>query len=520
MKPTCFANIVALNALNRPGPAAFIPNYIARMHGDEKVSYPHPLAEDILKETYGILVYQEQVMQLARTLAGFTRGESDTLRKAMGKKIKELMDKMRVQFVEGCEKNNTLARPQAEELYNQFEKFAEYAFNKAHALCYAIVANQCAWLKANYPAEFIAADMSSKLNDTDYLAEDVRDAKSNFGIDVVPPDINESESLFAVKGGKIIYGLSAMKGVGVAATDHIIKERVENGKFRNLTDFAKRTAGILNKRVLESFIKAGVLDVFCADRAKLYFNADAIILFGQKSKEDGRTLSLFGNTTEDDVNDDSLAKMLSPAQAWGFNERLAMETEAFGFALQSSPLDPYKKLIESQKLMKCADLASQGDKRSVRVAVNITGFSRRTTKTGKPMMIVKGTDGNANIDSVAFGDGVFELEEVLKEHGTVVISGRTAVRDDNSVSLFADAIIPITEWASMAMKKMTLTVADKSRLTDLKQIVDALPNGVGKITMKIRDGGKEATLALPRGIRTGPNTMADLSALGVKVEIE
>ncbi|MDR3208247.1 MAG: DNA polymerase III subunit alpha [Rickettsiales bacterium] len=520
MKPTCFANIVALNALNRPGPAAFIPNYIARMHGEEKVSYPHPLAEDVLKETYGILVYQEQVMQLSRVLAGYTRGESDSLRKAMGKKIKELMEQHHKKFVDGCVANKTLAEQEAEELYGQFEKFAEYAFNKSHSLCYAVVANQCAWLKAHYPAEFIAADMGSKLNDTDYLAEDMRDARNNFNVDVAPPNINESDSLFSVRNGKIIFGLAAIKGIGRAVTDVIVKERNENGKFRNLTDFAKRTAGVINKRVLENFIKAGVLDSFCPDRAKLYYNADAILLYAGRQKEGAQTLSLFENTTEDDVTGDNLAKDLARSQSWGFNEQLAMETEALGFSLRSSRLDPYKKLIDSQKLLKCGELSNQGDRKSVRIAMNVIGYSRRTTKTGRPMMVVKGTDGKTNIDTVAFGDGVFELEGVLREHETVVIAGRTAVREDNSVSLFIDTIVPIDEWAAMSAKKITLSILDRARLADLKEIIDALPNGLGKITMKISDGEKEAVLALPRGVRLMPDTMARVSEMGIKVEIE
>jgi DNA polymerase-3 subunit alpha len=316
-----------------------------------------------------------------------------------------------------------------------------------------------------------------------------------------------------------VFGLSAIKGVGRAVTDQIVKERDENGKFRNLTDFAKRTAGMLNKRVLENFVKAGVLDAFSSDRAKFYYNADAILLYAGRQK-DGQTLSLFENTTEDDVAGDKLTKDLARSPSWGFNEQLAMETEALGFSLQSSKLDPYKKLIDSQKLLKCGDLSNQGDRKSVRMAVSVTGYGRRTTKNGKPMMIVKGTDGKANVDTVAFGDGVFDLEGVLRDHETVVIAGRTAVRDDNSVSLFIDTIVPIEEWAAMSAKKITLSVRDKSLLVDMKKIIDALPNGLAKITMNISDGEKRAALALPRGVRLLPDAMTRLSELGVKVEIE
>lgn len=520
MQPNCFDNITALNALNRPGPAAFIPSYIARLRGDEKVEYPHPVAEDILKETYGIYVYQEQIMLLSRVLAGFTRGESDVLRKGISKKVKAILDTMKIKFVEGCTKQNTLTPDQAEDMWIKWEEFAKYAFNKSHSLCYAVIANQCAWLKANYPAEFIAAGMSSELNDTDYIHAYVQDARNNFNVDIIPPDINESESLFSVKKGKIVFGLCAIKGVGKAATDLITTERFTNGEFRNLTDFAKRTAGILNKRILENFVKAGVLDRFCPDRAKLYYNADAILLYAAKQKEGAQTLSLFENTTADDTVEDTLLKQLANSGVWGFNEKLAFETEALGFSLQSSPLDPYKKLISAQGLLKGKDLAKQGDRKSVRIAINVTGFNRRTTKTGKPMLIVKGTDDLVNVDAVAFGESVFALETTLRESATVVIAGRTGVREDNSVSLFVDTIIPIEEWAATVLKKMIITITDKSKMPDLKRLIDALPNGLAKITMKISDGEREAVLALPRGIRMLPDTMMNLSTLGIKTEIE
>ena len=309
-----------------------------------------------------------------------------------------------------------------------------------------------------------------------------------------------------MRGGKIIFGLAKIKGVGAYMTDQITAERAANGQYRNLTDFAKRTAMFLNKRILENFIKAGALDRFCSDRAKLYYNCDAMLLYAAAEKNSAQSLSLFDNTTEDDVGEDRLAKQLAASPAWGFNEQLAMETEAFGFSLQSSPLDPYKKLIDSQHLVKAGDLEKQGDKKSIRMAVNVTGFKRRLTKTGKQMMIINGTDGNANTDAVAFGDGVFELENILKENGSVVIAGRTAVREDNSVSLFVDTIIPIDEWAAMSAKKITLSIRDKTRMAELKALVDALPNGLAKMTLKILDGAKD--------------TMSKLSGLGIKAEIE
>jgi DNA polymerase-3 subunit alpha len=227
------------------------------------------------------------------------------------------------------------------------------------------------------------------------------DAKNNFNLEVVQPNINESESLFSVKNRKIVFGLAAIKGVGVFATDQIINERNTGGKFKNLTDFAKRAAPALNKRILENFIKAGALDVFGIDRAKLYYNADAILLYAQNAKSSAQSLSLFDNLVEDDVTSDRLAIQLGAGGNWGFNERLSFETEALGFSLSQSPLDPFKKLIKANKLLPCSDLENQGDKKSVRMAVNVISYNRRTTKTGKPMIVIKATDGLTNIDTVA-----------------------------------------------------------------------------------------------------------------------
>ncbi|MCL2338820.1 MAG: DNA polymerase III subunit alpha, partial [Proteobacteria bacterium] len=330
MQPTSFANIVALNALNRPGPIAYIPQYIARMHGEEPVSYPHPKAEEILKETYGVIVYQEQVMQLSRALAGFTRGESDTLRKGMGKKIKEVMDKMRVQFVDGCEREQTLTRAQAEDMYAQFVKFAEYAFNKAHALAYSIIAAQCAYLKAHFPAEFLAASMSSNLNNADQMSLFIDDAKGNYNIEIVKPDINASETLFSVKDGKIVFACAAIKGVGAVATDQIIAERRTGGKFKNITDFAKRCAPFINKRIIEAFAKVGVFDSLNPNRAQIFMNADLILSFAAQSKDAGKSLSLFEDTSTDDVTENRLQRNMTRTAPWSFGEQLANEHSVLG----------------------------------------------------------------------------------------------------------------------------------------------------------------------------------------------
>ncbi len=519
MHPTSFLEISALNALNRPGPIAFIPQFIARMHGEEKVEYVHPRAEPILKETYGIIVYQEQVMQLTRALAGFTRGQSDNVRKAMGKKIAKMLDELEGKFYEGCEKEQTLNREEAKELWEKFKEFAKYAFNKSHAIAYSIVANQCAYLKANYTPEFIAASMSSNLNDTDQLALFVDDAKANFGIQIIAPDINLSESLFTVRDGKIIYGLAAIKGVGTVATDAIVAERNANGKFKNLTDFAKRCAPIMNKRILEAFAKVGVLDSLEPNRAAIFMNADAILSYASKSKEGGNTLSLFANTVEDDVAEDRLKKNLPNTTSWTFGQRLENELSALGFYISAHPLDQYKHLIAREKLATSTTLESLGDRKPVRIAVNVNSFSRRRTKTGKDMITINASDSFGNIDAVAFGDSAAEFAQILSSETVVLISGKTSNRDDR-VSVFVDNIIPLNQWVAKIAKKITLDIYNKDVLADVKKAITALKPGFTKVVLNLHAVDKVAAMALPSGVELGTNTANDLVNLGIKVGIE
>lgn len=519
MHPTSFLEISALNALNRPGPIAFIPQFIARMHGDEKVEYVHPRAEPILKETYGIIVYQEQVMQLTRALAGFTRGQSDNVRKAMGKKIVKMLDELEGKFYEGCEKEQTLNREQAKELWEKFKEFAKYAFNKSHAIAYSIVANQCAYLKANYTPEFLAASMSSNLNDTDQLALFVDDAKANFGIQIVAPDINQSESLFTVKNGKIVYGLAAIKGVGTVATDAIVAERNAHGKFKNLTDFAKRCAPIMNKRILEAFAKVGVLDSLEPNRAAIFMNADAILSYASKSKDGANSLSLFANTIEDDVEEDRLKKNLPNTTPWTFGQRLENELSALGFYISAHPLDQYKHLISRAKLVTSATLAQIGDRKPVNIAANVNSFSRRRTKTGKDMITINASDSFGNIDAIAFGQSAADFAQILSTDSVVLLSGKSSNRDDR-VSVFVDSIMPLTQWVAKIAKKITLDIYNKDVLADVKKAIIALKPGNTRVVLNLHAADKVAAMALPGGVELGATTANDFVNLGIKVEIE
>ena len=518
MQPDSFANIVALNALNRPGPIAYIPQYIARMHGEEPVKYPHAKAEEILKETYGIIVYQEQVMQLSRALAGFTRGESDTLRKGMGKKVKEIMDKMHVKFVEGCEAQKTLTRDQAEDMYHQFIKFAEYAFNKSHSVAYAIVATQCAYLKAHYPAEFLASSMSSNLNNSEQLSLFIDDARNNFNLEIVPPDVNNSESLFSVKDGKIVFALAAIKGVGKQATDQIAAERMRGGNFKNITDFAKRCAPFVNKRILESFAKVGAFDSLIPNRAQIFMNTDLVINFMAKSRDSGNSLSLFEDMSVNDVTEDRLRKNMTKTAPWSFGEQLGHEYSVLGFYVSAHPIDQYKNLIARNGLTTSATLPSRRDRENVQIAVSINSFNRRMTKAGKPMCTIVASDNYGNVDAVVFGDSVPQIATMLSAESLVLISGRTSVRDD-SVSVFVDSVQPLTSWIAGVARELTLDVSRAESLPDLKKVLDGLRPGNTKVTINIH-GEKSVSLALPRGVLVSPTIVGDANALGVKATIE
>jgi DNA polymerase-3 subunit alpha len=489
------------------------------MHGEEEIEYVHPLAEPILKETYGIIVYQEQVMLLTRALADFTRGQSDTVRKAMGKKKLELLAELEVKFLEGCEKKGTLNNQQAKDLWEKFKKFAEYAFNKSHAIAYSIVANQCAYLKANYTPEFLAAAMSSELNATEKLVLLIDDAKTNFGIQIVPPDINNSESLFTVKDGKIVYGLAAIKGVGVAATDVIVRERMEHGKFKNLTDFAKRCAPFMNKRILEAFARVGVLDSLEPNRALIFMNADAILSYASKSKDGANSLSLFANTIEDDVSEDRLHKNLTRTAPWTFSQRLENELAALGFYISAHPLDQYKHLIKSSGLATSDTLESMNDRKPVQIAANVGSFSRRRTKTGKDMITINASDSMGNIDAVAFGDSSIEFAKILENDSVVLISGRVSKRDDR-VSVFVDSITPLAQWVAKIAKKVTLHISNGKVLPNVKKSLASLPRGMTRVELQLHSGDAVTKIRLGGGVELGATTAADMAALGIKMDIE
>jgi len=415
MRPDRFEDIIALVALYRPGPMANIPTYNARKHGYEKPDYIHPKLEEVLKETFGVIVYQEQVMQAAQLLAGYSLGEADLLRRAMGKKIRKEMQAQRERFVTGATERG-VRRDQADAIFDLLERFAEYGFNKSHAAAYALVSYQTAYLKANYPVEFLAASMSLDMDNTDKLADFRREAV-RMGIEVVAPSVNLSERQFAVRDGKIIYALAAIKGVGTHAVESI--ERARRDKpFTDLADFAGRIEPrALNKRTLESLIAAGALDCLEPNRARAFAAVDTLLAYAQRSGADAASgqAQLFGGGA-------ATAIRLPDATPWLPAERLKREYDAIGFFLSGHPLDDYQAALARLRVQQWADFsrAVRAGQTAGRLAATVVSRQEKRIKSGAKMGIIGFSDPTGHYEAVIFSEGLAQYRELL-EPGTAVI---------------------------------------------------------------------------------------------------
>lgn len=420
--PDCFEDIIALVALYRPGPMDLIPDFCRRKHGKQRVEYPHPLTEPILKETYGIAVYQEQVMQIAQVVAGYSLGGADLLRRAMGKKKQEEMDAQRKTFTEGAVKNNMTER-QATELFDLLEKFAGYGFNKSHAAAYALVAYQTAYLKAHYPAAFLAATMSADMNNTDSVHIFYDDCAPN-QIEVLPPDINHSEFKFTpISNKQILYGLGAVKGTGLAAIEVILQARRQNGPFKDLFDFCNRLdLRKVNRRVVESLIRAGAFDKLSADnvnpsRNALLAGVAMAMAAAEQNSANSNQNSLFGEVA------DRAANILPDVPAWPEQQRLQEEKAALGFYFSGHPYWAYQKDLSQFVSTTLANLSPKEQPQLL--AGIVSGVRNRMTARGK-MAIVGLDDGTTRIEVVVGNDLLNQYQSLLKDDQLVIVEGRVS----------------------------------------------------------------------------------------------
>lgn len=457
LKPTVFEDIIAMVALYRPGPMEYIPDFIAGKHGTREVKYLHPKLEPILNNTYGVAVYQEQLMQIARDLAGFTLGEADVLRKAVGKKIKELVDGQRVKFVEGCEKTG-VGRAIGEKVFAFIEPFAGYGFNRSHAACYALIGYQTAYLKAHFPAEFMAALLTSDQGDTDRIAIEVREARE-IGIDVLPPDVNESFDTFAViksDDGKehIRFGLNAVKNVGTLAAEEIVRERKRGGKYTSLEDFMERVeAKDMNRRTLEALAKVGAFDSL-SERKIVLENMDAILTHGKELRKLREThgQSLFG--------DMPLPVMKIPMRETSRStkkERLTWEKELLGLYVTDHPMTVFTAFLE-KTATPIGRLEKVADGKHVSIGGVITGVRKSLSKSGQPLYFITLEDMTGRVDLLVFGKVAERVAWILVEDEIVMVDLKVAHKD-GLLRLAADDVRRLSETAMADFERVTQTHA-------------------------------------------------------------
>ena len=500
LRPTVFEDLIAMNALYRPGPMDYIPSFIARKNGKEPITYDIPCMEKYLKDTYGITVYQEQVMLLSRQLADFTRGESDALRKAMGKKKKAIVDAMKPKFIEGGKKNGHDPKV-LEKIWGDWEKFASYAFNKSHATCYSWVAYQTAYLKAHYPAEFMAGNMSRCLNDITKITKLMSECQA-MNIPCLGPDVNESEQKFSAnKKGEVRFGLSAIKGMGEAAATNIIAERHKNGQYKDIFDFVQRVnLSAVNRKAMESLALSGGFDSF-GIRREQYFAPNAkgdtfvetLLRYGQvyQSEQSSMQNSLFGDMGGVEIQ----TPPVPDCEAWSTMELLKRERELVGIYLSAHPLDDYAVVLNHMCNLHCPQIGREMDKKAFASIEEltfggiVTSVSQRWTKNNKPFGIVTIEDFEGQGELALFGEDWTKWQSMLQEEYHIYITAQCVQRFRNNPDAY-DMVIKKIEFLSDVKEKsiekftvyMDATMFNDAQLTDLET---TLKNSTGNVPLYI-----------------------------------
>ena len=542
LRPTVFEDLIAMNALYRPGPMDYIPSFIARKNGKEPITYDIPCMEKYLKDTYGITVYQEQVMLLSRQLADFTRGESDALRKAMGKKKKAIVDAMKPKFIEGGKKNGHDPKV-LEKIWGDWEKFASYAFNKSHATCYSWVAYQTAYLKAHYPAEFMAGNMSRCLNDITKITKLMSECQA-MGIPCLGPDVNESEQKFSAnKKGEVRFGLSAIKGMGEAAATNIIAERHKNGQYKDIFDFVQRVnLSAVNRKAMESLALSGGFDSF-GIRREQYFAQNAkgdtfvetLLRYGQvyQSEQSSMQNSLFGDMGGVEIQTPPVPE----CEQWSTMELLKRERELVGIYLSAHPLDDYAVVLKHMCNLNCTQIGREMDKKAFASIEEltfggiVTSVSQRWTKTNKPFGIVTIEDFEGQGELALFGEEWTKWQSMLQEEYHVYITAQCVQRFRNNPDAY-DMVIKKIEFLSDVKEKsiekftvyMDATMFNDAQLTDLET---TLKSSDGKVPLyiNIHDAKNNTNIQLySRNITVDVNkklltSLDEMAELGVRYGI-
>lgn len=507
LKPSAFEDIVALVALFRPGPlgSGMVDDFINRKHGRTPIEYPLPQLEPILRDTYGVILYQEQVMQIARTLANYTLGASDLLRRAMGKKKPEEMAKQKVRFLAGAQEN-LVPEKKAEYIFDLMEKFAGYGFNRSHSVAYALIAYHTAYFKVHYPTEFFAALLSNEMGNTDKVLVYLNDAKAN-DLTMLPPDVNECEQHFTVVGArKIRFGLAAVKNVGEAAIESVVAARAAGGPFLDLFDFCTRIdSRKVNRRVLEGLIKCGAFDSLAPDRAQLAASLDRAMEYGaarQREIESGQE-NLFGA-----VGSDRAAPEYVVTEPWSSSQRLAFEKEALGFYITGHPLAAFAEVLDHCASARTNTLQTLGDKQPVRLGGVVAALREVTTRRGTRMAFVTLEDLQGTVEVVVFSEAYEGARELLQSDRPIFVVGTTDINEEN-VKVICDSLFPLDEAPARITKQIRFRVAaqeaNAERLQQLKQILGRFPGECPAFLHVTIPEKSETILSLPPALRVLPS---------------
>jgi len=509
MKPDTLEDIIALVSLYRPGPMENIPTYIDRKQGYQEPDYLHPLLEDVLKETYGVIIYQEQVMKIAQILSGYSLGEADLLRRAMGKKQKDEMDRQRIRFVEGAAANG-VESAKASSIFDLVQKFAGYGFNKSHAAAYAYIAYQTAWLKANYPAEFLAASMSLDRANTDKLAVFLKDAR-NIEVEVAAPHVNQSLADFSVKDGAIVYALSAVKNVGAGAMAHIVDIRVEGGPFTDLIEFAERVdLKAVGRRALENLAKAGAFDGLCASRAQALSSADLLIRISAQSMEE-RSSDQGGLFALDSAP--ALAKPKLPdAEEWTPQLLLDQERAALGFYFSGHPLDDYDKELKRLNVVSYTEALERvkAGRAGFQMAGVIRTVRMRRSKTGKPFAWIELSDATGEFEVTAFSETLNAARDLMEPGALVLVSATAEDRGDGDVRFTCEGMRDLDIAAAAAATQLRISVNAEAALERIqKRLGGVMPADAGEggkviVAMRLPESGRDIEITLPGAVACTP----------------
>ena len=503
LSPDRFEDVIAMISLYRPGPMEYIDNYVKRKNGEEDIIYLHPKLESVLSETYGITIYQEQVMKIAQILAGFTLSQADTLRWAMGKRKRSLMSSLKKDFIDGCIKNN-VKEYQAESIFKQVETFAGYGFNKSHAAGYALIAYQTAFLKANFTVEFMTASINYELNNPDKINKYLDDIK-NMNIKILKPNINYSDSFFTIeldeKNKKAIrYGLSGLKNVGSGSTSKIVKERKKGGKYKNINDFCKRLNDEnINIRQLEFLIKSGSFDELDNNRSNLFNNIDKIV---QIIRDNGKNINQ-NNLFSDNLEDNNIINLNYESKVWSKSAKLNFEYEALGFYLTQHPLEDFKIFLKRNNFLTFKEIEEKmvnvknEEKFFFKIAALPIDSKERTSKKGNKYAYIQFSDNTSNFEAIVFSDILNSTNELIKNHDLVLLNLEVA-KNENNINLRVQEVVSLRQFLNDSNKKIKILANENIDIKKLKNHLNKYKNDNGsEVRLLVELNRKLVNISIP-----------------------